>query len=105
MSDNTFEFVYVLTPVRPNFIEDINEAEQAIMREHFLYLQELINEDRLVLAGPCLDGAFGIVIGKAESDQAARNIMENDPAVVKSVMTAELHPFRISLMQSPRSIL
>ena len=51
----------------------------------------------MLLAGPCLDGAFGIVLFEAESDEAARAFMASDPAIQGGVMTGELHPLRISL--------
>ncbi|MCZ7543954.1 MAG: hypothetical protein M5R40_10645 [Anaerolineae bacterium] len=47
---------------------------------------------------PDLDGAFGVVIFEAASEAAARAYMESDPAVKNGVMTAELHPMRVSLM-------
>jgi len=40
------------------------------------------------------------VIYNADSDADARAWMEADPAVSGGLMTAELHPFRISLSQS-----
>jgi uncharacterized protein YciI len=46
-----------------------------------------------------LDKAFGIVVFQASSEEEAQEYMKNDPAVKKGIMTAELHPFRISLLQ------
>ncbi|MGZ4135865.1 MAG: YciI family protein, partial [Tumebacillaceae bacterium] len=66
--------------------------------EHFGYLQGLLKEGKLILAGPCLDRVMGITIFKADSEEEARAIMNNDPAVVKGVMSAELHPYRVSLL-------
>lgn len=68
------------------------------MSEHFGYLQSLLGEGKLLLAGPCLDGTFGIVIYQADSDQEAENIMMDDPAVKAGIMTAEFHPFKVSLL-------
>ena len=73
------------------------------MDEHFAYLQGLRADGRLVLAGPCMDGAFGIVILRTSSPddglglEEARVMMAMDPAVSAGVMQAELHPFKISL--------
>lgn len=94
------QYLYTITPVRANFIEEMTPEEATIMQTHFHYLQNLLQEGVLILAGPCLDSSFGIVILNAESEEAARQLMENDPAVANNVMTAELHPFRASLMQT-----
>lgn len=45
------------------------------------------------------ESTFGIAIFKAENEEAARTIMENDPAVVGGVMQAQLFPYRIALMR------
>lgn len=69
------------------------------MGEHFAYLKELLAKGQLLMAGPCEDAAFGIVIFEADSAEAAEAIMRNDPAVAKGVMIAELHRFRVSLLR------
>jgi uncharacterized protein len=54
----------------------------------------------LILAGPFLDGqAPGIIIFEAADEAEARATMEADPAVAAGVFTAELHPFRASLLR------
>ncbi|HEX8230402.1 MAG TPA: YciI family protein [Chloroflexia bacterium] len=58
-----------------------------------------MEQKKVVMAGPCLDAAFGIVIYEADSEEEARGIMENDPLVVAGVMSAEMHEFRVSLLQ------
>lgn len=93
------EFVYVIRPKRENFIETMTEEENKIMGTHFQYLKELLAEEKLILAGPCLDGAIGICVFRSESWEAAQMIMENDPAVVNGVMDCELHKYRVSLME------
>ena len=67
------------------------------MGEHFGYLKAKLEEGALVLAGPCLDAAFGLVVFHAEDEAEARRVMDGDPAVVHGIMDAELHGFRISL--------
>jgi uncharacterized protein YciI len=69
-----------------------------IMNQHFGYLQNLIQEGKLLLAGPSLDRQFGVAILTVDSEELAREIMENDPAVKFGVMTAELHPFRVAML-------
>ena len=95
-------YIYLIRP-RPGFVDSMTPGEEAVMAEHFAYLQDLMTQGRLVMAGPCLDGAFGIVIlrvpSQRDSDglEEARGLMEADPAVRAGVMRAELHPFKISL--------
>lgn len=97
--EKTQSFVYLLRPVRSGFGEAMTPREEAVSDEHFARLKRLLAEGRLVLAGPCLDGAFGIVILEANSEAEAAEIMRSDPAVRDGVMTAELHGFRVSLIR------
>ncbi len=92
-------FIYLLHPNKKNFNETINDEERKIISDHFNYLKRLLEEGKLVLAGPTLDATFGISIFEAENEESAKTIMQNDPAIQKNVMTAELYPFRISLMK------
>ncbi|WP_088042412.1 YciI family protein [Bacillus sp. EAC] len=90
-------FIYVIKPVRSTFLNDSTEEERAIVSEHFHYLQNLNNEKTVFLAGRTEAAEFGIVILNTETRQKAEEIMNNDPAVMKNVMTAELYPFLIAL--------
>jgi len=91
-------FIYLLRPTRPNFIEGISKEEEVILGEYFHYLGKALEEGTLVLAGPCLDGVFGVVIFRAASQEEALGFMNDDPAVKRRIMRAEAHPFRVSLM-------
>ena len=91
-------FCYQNQLVDLSVIQDPDEATQATMRAHFTYLKDALASGQLVLAGPCEDLAFGLVIYHAENEQAALDFMENDPAIQEGLMTAELHPFRVSLI-------
>jgi uncharacterized protein YciI len=93
------EFVYLIEPVRNDFMETMTQDETEIMSAHFQYLKDLLSEGKLILAGPCLDGAFGIVVFRAGSLESARDIMEKDPSVAAGIMKAVLHPYRVSLIQ------
>jgi uncharacterized protein YciI len=93
-------FVYLLRLVRPESLRKMSPEEEAVIDEHFEYLKKRLAEGHLLLAGRCLNREFGIVIFHAESEEKAREFMRNDPAVKKAVMTAELHPFRIALIES-----
>ena len=67
------------------------------MRRHFEYLHGLLEEGRLILAGPSLDPVFGIIVFEAEDEREARRVIEADPSVAAGLQTPELHPFRASL--------
>lgn len=98
MSDKN-RYVYLIRAMRPAFRTEPTQEESTIMREHFAYLKSKFAAGELLLAGPCSDAAFGIVIFEAESEQAALEFMNNDPSVKQRVMGAELHEYRISLMK------
>ncbi len=92
-------YICVVKLVRPELLEDMSPEQGAIMERHFGRLQQGVREGKVVLAGPCTNGAFGIVVYDADSEEEAAAYMDEDPAVQGGLMTAELHPFRISLMQ------
>lgn len=92
-------FIYVLRLVKPESFDNMSPEDEKIINEHFERLKKGLDKGTLILAGPCLDGAFGIVIFRAKSLTEAETFMNNDPAVKTGVMTAELHPFRVSLRE------
>jgi uncharacterized protein YciI len=91
------EYIYLTHPFRDGFFEEPTPEEDAIMDERFEYLKLATESGVVLLAGPCLDNTFGVVVFSAENDGAAHTFMFNDPSVKKNVMMAELHPMRISL--------
>ena len=81
-------------------MDDATEAERESVGRHYDLLLRFLEEGRLVLAGPCTDGVGpGIVVFEAADEAEARRIMDEDPAVVDGVMTASLHPYRVSLLR------
>jgi uncharacterized protein len=94
------EFVYLIHPLREGFFEKPTPEEETIMEAHFQYHKDAAEKGIVVLAGPCLDHTFGIVILRSDDEESANTFMFNDPAVKKNVMMAEIHPMRISLFSS-----
>ncbi|WP_160318227.1 YciI family protein [Caloramator mitchellensis] len=90
-------YIYKIVPYKENFMETITEEEEKIVGEHFEYLKKAHENGIVLLAGPCLDAAFGIVIFKSNNFEEAKLFMENDPAVKRGVFEAELHDFKISI--------
>ena len=93
------DYIYLIHPLRHEFFENPTPHEDAAMEAHYEYLEKAAAEGVVLLAGPCLDETFGVVVFTADSDEAARSFMLNDPSVISNVMMAELHPMKISLMK------
>ncbi len=91
------DYIYLIHPLRHEFFEQPTPQEEAAIEEHFEYLKQATARGEVLLAGPCLDETFGVVILRMPSDDEARAFMFNDPSVKSNVMVAELHPFKISL--------
>jgi uncharacterized protein YciI len=67
---------------------------------HFERLQRLLAEGTLILAGPTLGTVnTGIAVIEAPDEDAARRIMEEDPAIAGGFARGELRPFRVSLLR------
>lgn len=93
-------WVYLLRIARGVGPSELTDQEKAKISEHGAYLRAMLAEGSLVLAGPCTDFVGpGIVVFQATDEEAAKRIMENDPAVKAGVFTAALHPMRLSLLR------
>ena len=95
------QFLYRIQPTRLAMLIEATPEESALVGQHFDYLQALLRRGVLILAGRTLntDGSgFGIVIFNAESEEAARALVDDDPAVKGGVFSAELFPYRVALM-------
>ena len=94
------QFIIRLRPAKTE--GEATEREKAVITKHYEYLQGLLAESKLLLAGLALDDYAGIVVIQAESRQEAELVMVSDPAVKARVFLAELHPFRVALMAGSR---
>jgi uncharacterized protein YciI len=94
------EWIYFLHPPRENFAATMTDEERSVWSVHFQRLQRLMADGTLVLAGPTL-GRFntGICVIEAPDEDAARTIMEEDPAIAGGYARGELRPFRVSLLR------
>lgn len=97
---NRQQFLYTIKAAREAMLTagpDAREAE--VLRRHLVHLEKLTADGRLILAGRTQDAdefTFGIVIFYADSIEAARTIMMQDPAVAEGVMIARLHPYKVA---------
>ena len=92
----------LLVKLTPRLLEEKNWTEQdnQIVGRHFVKLQQLLKEGKLILAGRTLTmdpKQMGIIIVEVDSEEEARQVMENDDAVKEKIMTAELFPFKVAL--------
>ncbi len=91
------EYIYLIHPYRHGFFDAPTPEEKTILDEHFAYLKKAAETGTVLLAGPCTDDTFGLVVFRAKNDAAANVFMFDDPSVKKNVLIAELHPLRISI--------
>ncbi len=95
------QFVYFLRLIpRLQNSENWSDKEEEIVDRHFTKLQQLLSEEKLILAGRTLvNDPTGIVILEVDSEEEAKDLMENDPAVKEGIMTATLYPYRVALIR------
>src|SRR4051794_1118798 len=94
-------WLYFLRPTREDFSPDtMTDAEIAAWTAHFERFKRLLAEGTIVLVGPTLGPeSIGVAILEAPDEDAARQLMLDDPTIVGGHTTGELHPFRISLVR------
>ena len=74
------------------------KEDELIAEEHCERLRAATKEGTVVLAGRSLDGVGpAIVVLEAESDEEAKDFMDDDPFIISGLFTASLHPFRVAL--------
>ena len=101
--EETLQFIYHFDPIRPELVTDADawtDEDNRIAEAHFIYLEKATRDGVVLLAGRSQDGVGpAIVIFEAESEEAARQFMEDDPFVSGGLMRASLHPFRAALVR------
>jgi uncharacterized protein YciI len=94
------EWIYFLHPPRDDFAATMTDDERAAWGVHFERLRRLLAEGTLILAGPTLGRVnTGIAVFEAPDEEAARQIMAEDPAIARGYARGELRPFRVSLLR------
>ena len=98
------QFLYKIQPTRLELVTlGPTDEEASILSEHSKYLESLVNKGVVLVFGRTQNNdvsTFGIVIFQAESEDHARVIMNNDPAVKNGIMRAELFPYKIAGLSS-----
>jgi uncharacterized protein YciI len=94
------EWIYFIHPPRDNFAATMTAEEKTVWAEHFERLQRLLADGQLIMADSTLGPVnTGLAIIEAPDEDAARRIMETDPAVSGGYARRELRPFRVSLLR------
>ncbi|MDI1461502.1 YciI family protein [Catellatospora sp. KI3] len=94
------EWIYFIHSPRDDFAATMNDDEQAVFGAHFGYLQQLLAQGKLILAGPTLGTInTGVCVIEAEDEAAATQIMNADPFIASGLTKGELRPFRAALLR------
>ena len=94
------EWIYFIHPPREDFAETMTDAEREAWGRHFARLKRLLADGTLVLAGPTLGTVnTGIAVIEAPDEEAARQLMNEDPAIADGFARGELREFRVSLLR------
>ena len=92
------QYLYRTQPTRPELWETgATPLGKPILDEHWAYLNLLVDQGVLILSGVA-PKLFGMIMIKAENEQEARQVMENDPMIKHGVFKAEFFPFNVVLM-------
>ncbi|MNH38442.1 YCII-related domain protein [compost metagenome] len=76
---------------------DMNNEEKAIMQQHVAYWMDLMNQGKVIVFGPVFDpnGAFGVGIVEASSEEEVKTLIDNDPA--SKINHYEVYPMKAVL--------
>ena len=95
-------FMYTLRPARPEMLtEGPTAEEQALAGRHWAYSQELLDQGTIIFGGRTVDAGpatFATVVIRADSREAAQQIMENDPAVRHGLFRGTLFAYQPMLI-------
>lgn len=84
---------FVCSRSAPN---DAPPLSHEVLEAHRQYLQGLLDDGKLVAAGPIVDPPEGLVIFDAEDAAAARVIADADPAVSEGGQRATLREWTVA---------
>lgn len=99
---SSFFFIRLIAN-RPDFPMSMTAQEQAAMGAHSEYLEGLLADGTLVVAGPVMDpaGVFGMAVFEAESLEAVHRLLERDPA--RAIGRYEVSPMGQAKVRPARS--
>ena len=78
------------------------EARARVRPDHLAYLQSLLDEGTVVLAGPVGDGSGAMMVLRAGSEDEARQVVEGDPYTAAGVgVDHVLRPWNVVVPAQP----
>ena len=94
------EWIYFLHPPRDDFAVSMSDDERSVFAAHRAYLEELMAQGSLLVAGPT-GGTVntGITVFEAPDESSARAIMDADPAISSGIMRGEVRAFRATFLR------
>ncbi len=100
-TESHYEMItYYLVMLRrgPNWTADLTPEIEELQRQHLAHINRLAETGELVLAGPFIEQSgdkalAGLFIFKVESEKAARELTESDPAVKAGRLVYEIYPW------------
>jgi uncharacterized protein YciI len=99
------QFAGVFKAVRVDFVKNGPRAEDMpYLQQHVKYWLPLTDQGVCLAVGHTLnhdETAFGIAVVKADSEAAARKIMEDDPIVRAGILTVTVFPFEGVISKKP----
>ena len=94
------QYMYTVQVTRLGMLHNPTDEEKQITQEHIAYMRRLTDEGIGIFGGALNvrdSRHMGLFIFQAEDDTAARNIIDNDPAVKNRIMRGCLFPYRVAL--------
>jgi uncharacterized protein len=94
METNYYAFIH--SP-GPNWLTDQPITKQPLTG-HFQYMSRLEAEGKLILGGGFTDGSGAMGVLQVSNLEEACEIIENDPAVKDGIVTAQIHPWYVTVV-------
>ena len=91
-----FAFIYIPGSA---WMQGKRGVEQPFFQDHVRYMQQLFDDKRLLMGGPFLDYQGGLGILEVENFAQARELIEQDPAVLGKVFQPHLHAWHPAFNQ------
>ena len=76
-------FVLRLIAPRPNFAQNMTDAEREVMNRHAAHWRPYLERGEMVVFGPVLieDDSYGLAVVQTDDEQALREFAAQDPVV------------------------
>jgi uncharacterized protein YciI len=79
----------------PAWAEGVGYREQPGIERHIGHMRRLFDEGSMVMGGPFLDDAGGLVLLEVHGLDDATRLARDDPTVRDGLLSVEVHPWRV----------